>query len=466
MTLDTEVIVIGAGVSGLTTAFLLAQRGMHVEVVESRARVGGVIATEKQNGFLYERGPNSALDIDPCIGVLLKALGIAEERIETRPAAATRYVAKGGRLMPLPMSPSAFLRTRLFSLGGKLGLTREPFVARAPSEPEESVTQFVTRRLGKEFLDYAVEPFVAGVYAGNPDELSVRAAFPKLHGLEQRYGGLIKGQIKGARERARRAGTARHVARSFSFRDGMQTLTDGLARALNPIIVSANASRIERRSDGALSVEVDTQAGSTRIGARCVVLAVPADAAARLLREHAPGAAQALEAIVYAPVASVACAYARTDVSHPLDGFGFLLPRVEEGRILGALFSSSMFEGRAAEGDVLVTAFVGGRRQPHLALADEATIAGIVHEELARFLSARNPALTAIRRWPRAIPQYTLGHLQRLHHAGEAGRILPGLFLCASYRGGVSVGDCIKSAHETADRVGAYLHGPSVPIKS
>jgi protoporphyrinogen/coproporphyrinogen III oxidase len=184
---------------------------------------------------------------------------------------------------------------------------------------------------------------------------------------------------------------------------------------------------------------------------------VPADAAAHLLREHVPDAARALEAIVYAPVASVACAYARRDVAHGLDGFGFLLPRVEDGRILGALFSSSMFEGRAADGSVLVTAFVGGRRQPHLALENEATIAGIVHDELARFLGARNPGLTTMTRWPRAIPQYTLGHLLRMHHAEAAEREVPGVFLCASYRGGVSVGDCIKSAHEIAGRVGAYL---------
>ncbi len=461
MTLDTEVIVIGAGVSGLTTAFLLAQGGVHVEIVEASPHAGGVITTEKHDGILYERGPNSALDTDPCIGALFEALGIADERIETRAAAATRYVAKAGRLMPLPMSPATFLRTRLFTLRGKLGLAREPFVAPAAPEADESVTQFVTRRLGKEFLDYAVEPFVAGVYAGNPDELSVNAAFPKLHGLEQRYGSLIKGQIKGARERAHRAGKVRNVARSFSFRGGMQTLTDALARALNPIRTAARASRIEHRSDGAFLVEVNNQAGSARIAARCIVLAVPADAAAHLLREHVPDAAQALEGIVYAPVASVACAYARRDVAHALDGFGFLLPRVEDGRILGALFSSSMFEGRAADGSVLVTAFVGGRRQPHLALENEATIAGVVHEELARFLGARNPGLTAMTRWPRAIPQYTLGHQRRMRHAEAAERDLPGLFLCASYRGGVSVGDCIKSAHETAGRVGAYLRSRS-----
>jgi oxygen-dependent protoporphyrinogen oxidase len=457
MTLDTEVAVVGAGVSGLTTAFLLAQRGIRVEIVEATSRTGGAIATEKHDGMLYERGPNSALDTHPCIGELLAALGIANERIETRPEAATRYVAKDGCLTALPMSPGAFLRTRLFSARGKLGLAREPFVAPAAPGTEESVARFVTRRLGRQFLDYAIEPFVAGVYAGNPDELSVSAAFPRLHALEQRYGSLLKGQIKGARERARRGEKAKNVAKSFSFRGGMQTLPDALTRALPPVRTSAEAVRIGRSDDGSLEVELGGEPGTTRITARSIVLAVPANAAAELMRPHAPDAAAALETIVYAPVASVACAYLRRDVAHALDGFGFLLPRVENGRILGALFSSSMFAGRAPEGTVLMTAFVGGRRQPALALESEETIAGIVHEALASFLGAHDPGFTAVTRWPRAIPQYTLGHAERLSRAEAAESALSGLFLCASYRGGVSVGDCIKSAHETANRVVANL---------
>jgi oxygen-dependent protoporphyrinogen oxidase len=456
MTPDTEVIVIGAGLSGLTTAFLLAQRGVRVEVVEAKSRVGGVIATEQRDGILYERGPNSALDTHPCIGELLEALGIAAERIDTQPAAATRYVVKDGRLTPLPTSPAAFLRTRLFSLRAKMGLAREPFVAAAAPAAEESVAQFVTRRLGREFLDYAVEPFVAGVYAGNPDELSVSAAFPRLHALEQRYGSLLKGQIRGARERARRREQGRNVARSFSFRGGMQVLTDAAAGPLD-VRLSCEAVGIARREDGALVVELGSGASTVRMTGRGIVLAVPADAAAALVRQHAPAAAQALESIVYAPIASVACVYARRDVAHPLDGFGFLLPRVEKGRILGALFSSSMFEERATDGRVLVTAFVGGRRQPALAGGTEETVAAIVHEALARFLGARDPALTAVTRWPRAIPQYALGHAQRMDRAVEAERAMPGLFLCASYRGGVSVSDCIKSAHEAARRVTEHL---------
>jgi oxygen-dependent protoporphyrinogen oxidase len=457
MTLDTDVVVVGAGVSGLTTAFLLAQRGIRVEIVEATLRAGGVIATEQHEGMLYERGPNSALDTNPCIAELLSALGIASERIETRAQAATRYVVKRGRLTALPTSPAAFLRTHLFSLRAKLGLAREPFIAPAAPGVEESVTQFVARRLGKEFLDYAIEPFVAGVYAGNPDELSVSAAFPRLHALEQRYGSLLGGQIKGARERARTREKGKNVASSFSFRGGMQTLTDALERAVGAVRTSSEALRIRRRDDGALEVEMRREAATSRIAARAIVLAVPAYAASQLVRPHVPDAAASLETIVYAPVASVACAYERRDVAHALDGFGFLVPRAENGHILGALFSSSMFEGRAPDGRVLITAFVGGRREPALAVESEGTITRLVLEALAGFLGARNPCFTAVTRWPRAIPQYTLGHTQRLSSAEEAERALPGLFLRASYRGGVSVGDCIKSAHETASQVAEHL---------
>ena len=246
MILDSDVVVIGAGLSGLVTAFALARAGLRVQVIEAAPRTGGVISTVRRDGMLYERGPNSALDTHPRISELLDQLGIAAERVEASTVSSRRYVLRDGTPAALPTSPTAFFSTRLFSAAAKLRLLREPFIAPAPATADESVTQFVTRRLGHELLDYAIEPFVAGVYAGNPDELSVTAAFPKLYALEQRYGSLIKGQIKGARERARRDERAKNVAGSFSFRDGMQTLTDALTRALPTVLVDTMVTRLER----------------------------------------------------------------------------------------------------------------------------------------------------------------------------------------------------------------------------
>jgi oxygen-dependent protoporphyrinogen oxidase len=247
--IDADVIVVGAGLSGLTTAFRLARRGWQVAVVEAAERPGGVIGSRRREGVLYELGPNSGLDTTPLIDELLAAAGIRGERIDASAAAAKRYILRGGALMAMPTSPGAFFGTPLFSWRAKLALLREPFVSPAPADAEETVADFVRRRLGAEFLDYAIEPFVAGIYAGDPETLSVPAAFPRLAALEQKYGSLIRGQILGARERRKNADKAKNVAVSFSFRDGMQTLTDALARKL-PIECGVRVAAVRREAEG------------------------------------------------------------------------------------------------------------------------------------------------------------------------------------------------------------------------
>ena len=451
-------VVVGAGISGLTTAFRLVRQGLRVEVIEGASRAGGVIGTERSSGVLYERGPNSILDTSPLIGRLLGDLGIASERLEMKAACSKRYVVRNGVLVALPASPVAFLTTPLFSTRAKLQLLREPFIARGSAHAEETVAGFVTRRLGRELLDYAIEPFVAGIYAGDAAALSLAAAFPRLHALEQRYGSLIKGQILGARRRSRAAELSRHTAGSFSFPAGMQTLTDALARAAGPVRTNARMSGVRRMDDATLLVSVESGGGVTHLKARAAVLAVPAYGAAPIVQPFAPDAARALAEIPYAPVVSVATAYARADVAHPLDGFGFLAPRVERRRILGTLFSSSMFEGRTPGNMVLATTFVGGQRDPERASMPDHEIARLTIEELASLIGATgSPPFCSVTRWPRAIPQYTLGHLERIRRAQAAEAALPGLFLCGSYRDGVSVGDCIKSAHACADAVADHV---------
>jgi oxygen-dependent protoporphyrinogen oxidase len=455
---DIDAVIVGAGISGLVTAFSLQQHGLTVEVLDSNGRAGGVIGTMHRDGALYEMGPNSALDTTPQIDVLLDALGIRGERVDANAVAATRYIVRDGKLMALPTSPAAFLGTSAFTLGAKFRLWREPFVPPAPPDVEESIAAFVRRRLGTEFLDYAIDPFVAGVYAGDPERISVSAAFPRLHALEQRYGSLIKGQFQGARERRRAAGTAANTAGSFSFRNGMQTLTDALAQTVTRIATDVTVTRVERAADGTWTIAGTRDGEPVVRRARSVVLAVPAYVAATLVRDIAPEAAQGLEAIPYAPIAVVAAVYRRADITNPLAGFGFLVPRRERRKILGCLFSSSMFEGRAPEGSVLLTTFLGGSREPALSSAPDSEITAIVADELGALLGAHaGPTSSAITRWTHAIPQYNVGHAGRLRPAEEAERSLPGLHFCANYRGGVSVGDRIKSSRAMADGVAQYL---------
>ncbi len=458
MNIAADAAIIGGGISGLVTAWGLQSQGHDVLLVEAGPRPGGTIGSFRQDGCLIETGPNSALETTPLIGRLLAEIGIAAERIHANPAAKNRFVLRGGRTIPLPLSPLALLVTPLFSWRAKLALAREPFVAPAAPDAEETVAQFVLRRLGREFLDYAIDPFVAGVYAGDPALLSLRAAFPRLFELEQRYGSLIRGQMLGARERRRHPETSKQAAPMLSFRNGMQTLTDAIARKLKRIELNTSATVLARNAGGGWNVTVAAPAGNLQYYTRTVVIATPADAASQLVRPLAPDAADALDAIPYPPVASAVAAYDRAAIGHALDGFGFLVPAKEERRILGTIFSSTLFENRAPEGTALLSTFIGGMRQPELARLPEDAITALLQEELAQLLGASaRSRWVQVTRWPRAIPQYTSGHLERIARVEAAERELPGLYFCANYRGGIAVADCIKSGFAMAECVAAQL---------
>jgi protoporphyrinogen/coproporphyrinogen III oxidase len=460
MSTDVDVLVLGAGISGLATAFQLKRRGATVEMLEAATRAGGVIGTRHRNGALVERGPNSTLDSSPLINELLDGLGIRGERLDASADAATRFIVRDGELVALPTSPGTFLTTSAFSFAAKRKLFGEIFVPPAPAGVEESIADFVRRRLGAEFLDYAIDPFVSGVYAGDPERISVSAAFPRLYALEQKYGSLIKGQIMGARERKKSAEKAKNTAGSFSFLGGMQALTDALAASVGRIETGVNVRRIEQGRDNVWTVAGARGSEPVVRRARAVVLAVPAAEAAKLTRELWPPAAKGLSAIEYAAVASAATAYRRADIRHPLAGFGFLVPKAEYRRVLGTLFSSSMFPNRAPENIVLLTTYIGGMRNPELPSQPDGTLGTLVHEELSDLVGATNPPVWIdVNRTTSAIPQYNLGHAERLRPLEDAERARAGLYFCGSYRGGVSVGDCIKSATVTADFATHFLAG-------
>lgn len=453
-----DVIVAGAGISGLTTAWELHSAGYRTHVLEAASRAGGAIGTTREAGALVEAGPNSMLETSPLIAKLVGEIGLAAERVEANPAAKKRFILRGGRLLPVPTSPGAFFATPLFSTGTKLGLLREPFVGRYSGATEETVAGFVRRRLGPEFLDYAINPFVAGVYAGDPERLSVKAAFPRLADLEANYGSLIRGAILGARERKRNPEKSKQTASMMSFREGMQSLTDAIARRLPAVETATRAVSYRREPDGTFVVAVEGRAGVQELRARSLVLSMPAHPTADLIAPHSPDAAESLRTIPYPPVASVVMVFGRDRVAHPLDGFGFLVPEKEKRRILGTIFSSTLFANRAPADRVVLTTFVGGTRQPELALQDDAALVATVKGELEQLVGvAGEPIAARVSRWARAIPQYNLGHLDRVARVERLADAQPGLYFCANWRGGISVGDCIKSSYAAAERIARFL---------
>jgi len=457
------VVVVGGGITGLATAWWLYKAGVDVLVLEHDAVAGGTMKTLHRDGWLIETGPNSALETTPLLRQLSSDVGIEPEIVYANETADKRYILRNGALHPLPMTPRLFLTSRLWSLKGKLRLLKEPFVGRASKE--ETIAEFVSRRLGMEFLDYAINPFVAGVYAGNPGQLSVRAAFPKLYALEEKYGGLVKGQILGARERKKRAEKAKDRSRLFSYRDGMQALPLAIVKALgNRVRTQATVDRVMfAQENGSAARRIYSVTGNAEgknfaVDADAVILATPSYRAAPIIEHFSAPLASLLKNIYYPPVAEVYLGFSRSDIGRPLDGFGFLVPAKEQRTILGTIWSSVILPGRAPADRVALTSFVGGARQPELVSGEDARLIELVTQELHSIMNVNGKPLFAfVTRWEKAIPQYHLGHLSIIQNIEEFEQTRGGIFLSGNYRGGIAVGDCIINSERTAQRVQAFL---------
>lgn len=455
--MSMRVVIVGAGISGLTAAYWLKKAGVDVLVLEQGATVGGTMQTLREDGWLVETGPNSALETTPLFGEMFEGLGILDQRVYANEKSNRRYILRDGMLHPLPMSPAAFLGSRLWSAAGKLRLLKEPFVGRA--EKEETIAEFVQRRLGREFLDYAINPFVAGVYAGNPEQLSVRAAFPKLYALEEKYGGLIKGMIKGAKERRQRAETAKDRARMFSFVDGMGTFPQAIARMLGDAVqTNTRVVGIERSDSSSWTVLFASQGRTDAVQAAAVIIATPAAHAAQMVARIAPSLAEKLSAIYYPPVAEVFLGFRHEQIPRALDGFGFLIPAREQRNILGTIWSSAIFPNRSPEGHAALTTFVGGSRQPEMCRLSDEDLIRIVTEELHAIMGVvGQPVFSKVLRWEKAIPQYNLGYLDIMGEVERCEAEVPGLFFCSNFRGGIAVGDCVMSGKRIAHRVASLV---------
>ena len=453
------VAIVGAGITGLVAAFELKKRGIPVTIYEAGDRAGGVIRTVQHNGFIAECGPNTLLETSPQIPELFRELGLESETMYSDPAAKNKYVIRGGIPVRMPGSGGEFFRTELFSPWAKLRLLGEPFIRRSAPEREESLAAFVVRRLGVEFLDYAINPFVAGVYAGDPWKLSVREAFGKVYELEQRYGSLIGGQVLGARERKRRGGVSKQNAPKVSFTRGLATLTNTLASRLEQELRFGCALEGIDQTFGGWNLQLRTPVGKKVCEHSAVLLTIPAHHLANLpFVSNLHVSLDFLKQIRYAPVSSVVLGFRRDQVKHPLDGFGFLVPEVERLNILGAIFSSSLFPNRAPSDRVLITCYLGGFRAPELPFLDVSEQIKLVRQDLEKTLGVTGePVFTHHAFYPRAIPQYELGYAA-IRREIEAVEIkCPGLFFGGNYRNGVSLSDSLLNGIALGGRLDEHL---------
>jgi protoporphyrinogen/coproporphyrinogen III oxidase len=465
-----QAVVIGAGIAGLVCAYRLKALGADVLLIESSDRVGGVVQTETINGYLIERGPNSSQGGEELMA-LIDELGLMDELAEGDPKAPA-YVYFGGRLHAVPAGAGAFIKSKLLSLGGKLRILGEPFIVRRKARDEESVLAFARRRIGRQAAERMVAPFVSGVYAGDAEKISVQAAFPRLWHLEENYGGLIRGAIAKARE-ARRAKKAASAVldkaaptrrRLVSFKRGMAVLPERLAAKIGEDLIAGIGSCELRIGDSRKAIEItfNRDAMPHRISADHVIIATPAKAAASITAPLSAELSRLLDGIYYPPLAIVYLAYEVTKVATPLDGFGFLVAPSEGLNILGCVWNSSLFTGRAPAGEALLTVFVGGARKPEAARLPDAELIATAHGELQKVLRiAGEPNVVGITRWERAIPQYNLGHRGRVARIEALLAKTPGLHLIGNYLHGVSTGDVIKEA----DRVARRVHQTLTPTR-
>lgn len=437
-----DTLIIGGGITGLATAWFLQRRGVSVTVLEAGGTPGGTIRTIERDGFMVDAGPTSTLSRGGALDELIAGTALQTEVVEADRRAA-RYVVKDSRLVPLPMGPVDFIRTPLFSAAAKWRLLAEPVWRRARTE--ESIAQFTRRRIGPQFLDWAVDPFVSGVFAGDPERLSVRAAVPRLYALEAKYGSLFIGALAGM-FRGKSAG-AQPRGRLISFRRGMQALPNAVARGLGSSLrLNTTVSAIARAGEQWIARAPDGEHQATNL-----VLAVPAYRAAELLAPIDTSVARELNSILYPPVATIALGFARKQIGHTLDGFGALLPRRLQRETLGVIFSSILFAGRAPPDCILLTVFIGGARNPTVADRDESDLVERVISDLRPLLVIDGaPIFQNVTRWQHAIPQYELGHNARIERIDDALAKFPGLYVCGNWRGGVSLADCVSSADRLA----------------
>ena len=443
-----DVVVIGAGISGLSTAYELMRRGRDVVVLERQVVIGGNAISERLDGFLMEHGPSTINAAVPAALEVARELDLAASSVDLGAGVRKRYLLDAGKLNGISVHPLGFFACRYLSLPARLSLLGEIMRPRRVSAAEETIDQFTRRRFGGEFARKVMEPLAAGLFMGDSSALSVSAVFPRLVEFERKFGSVTRAVLHA--RRGRQPGR-----RLFSWPDGIATLPRRLAQLLGARIHTGTT--VKRITPLASGFEVETAPGGT-IRTRAVVLAVQPHVAAALLEHVDPETSEAAGGISAPPIGVVYLGYRRAQVFHPLDGLGYLATRDASRAISGAQFCSTMFEGRAPAGHVSISCYVGGARNPELARLPASDMAHLVHEELSGVLGIKGaPVVSRVRHWARGLPQYNLGHPERRNALESANDRVPGLILTGNYLHGVSIANCLASARAAAEKAHRLL---------
>lgn len=443
----TDHLIIGSGITGLTIAFYLKEQGKNYILADAKNQVGGAIETIQKDGWILETGPNTILVTNTIFEDLIAKIGLEEDMIEASNESKNRFIIKNGKTVALPLSPFSFFTSSLFSAKTKLNLLGEPFRSRMITD-DEPLSEFVIRRLGEEFLDYAINPFVAGVYAGSPEKLSVRYGFPKLYELEKKHGSLIKGAIKGPGKDKNPIDIPRSKAKMVSFTEGNAMFPQRLSSHIGMDAFEPNKSVSTIRKCTDKTYEVSFEDGSSII-CKKLILTIPAHILSKIKWHNIDDVhhLKIISEIEYPQVNVLHFGFKKDQLKHPLNGFGMLVPEVEKRFILGALFNSTLFRKRTpTEEDTLITVFTGGSRHPNSKNLTNAAIESNALSDLKDILNIDGqPTFKHIRKWEKAIPQYNIGYEKILESKTHFESKNKGLYLSGNYTGGISVGDCIKN---------------------
>ncbi len=466
----THIIIIGGGIAGLATAHYLQKYAQENKVnltytlVEKDPKFGGKIVTSASDGFIIEGGPDSFISQKPWAYRLAVELGLKERLIGTNDDRRKTYVVHKGKLRPLPDGVMLIVPTRfmpfalspLISPLGKLRMGMDLFIPPKKDDADESLSDFITRRLGREALDKIAEPLMAGIYVADPMRLSLKSTFPRFIAMEKKYGSLIKGmlsQMKARAQSAQNGNAAPKLPLFMTLRGGLMELVNAIVDNLTgELISSVRVNELSRTADGRYTVELSN--GKVRRADK-VVIATPAYIAADLLESHSAALATELRQIRYLSTATVSLAFNRAEIEHPLDGFGFVVPKSEDCKLMACTWVSTKFSGRAPDDQVLLRVFVGGYKREELVDLSDDELVALVRGELRRLMGiTAEPTRAEIYHWRKSNAQYDVGHIERVDRIEQlAAEALPGMHFTGSAFKGVGIPDCIRQGEETAKAI-------------